>query len=109
MIPEKVIWIRDVNSSLGGSQDVILWVRGREETASVHRPQEARGDSTSPSTPIKIDTPGTKGSKYRLTVKVLPGIAAARRDRADDILLKTDVPMAGEIRLPVSVLVQSSN
>ena len=103
VIPEKVS-IRDVNSSLGGSQDVTLWVRGRE-TATFTVLKKPKGLDVSV-TPTKT-TPGTKGSKYKLTVKVLPGTPAGEIE--GDILLKTDVPMAGEFHLPVSVLVQSSN
>jgi len=103
MIPEKVV-LRGVNSSNGGSQDVTIWVRGRTSaTFSVARKPEGIDVAVEP---IKM-APGGTGSKYKMTVKVMPGAPAGEID--GEVVLKTDVPMAGEVRLPLDILVQSPN
>ena len=102
-IPERVV-LREVNSSLGASQDVTLWVRGRSSANfTVAKKPEGIDVAIEPMKAVAVG----KGSKYKLTVKVIPGTPAG--EIVAEIVLKTDVPMAGEIRLPIDILVQSSN
>ena len=51
------------------------------------------------------DTPTQKG-RYKMTVTVPPGTSAGPVD--GDIILKTDHPKAGEIKIPVSILISNS-
>lgn len=51
------------------------------------------------------DTPTQKG-RYKMTVSVPPGTAAGPVD--GDIILKTDDPRAGELKVPVNVLISNS-
>ena len=57
-------------------------------------------------TPVKLPD-GVKGSRYKMTVSVQPGVPAGAI--LDEIVLKSDHPNASEIRVPVDILVQASN
>jgi hypothetical protein len=101
--PEKVL-VRDATSSNGGGQDLTLWVRGRTSARfTVATKPEALDVGFEP-----IPQPaGSKGSKYKMTVRVIPGTPAGKID--GEIVLKSDHPQATEVRVPVDVLVLGSN
>ncbi len=100
--PERVT-IRDANALNGGSANVLVWVRGRAADIKV---EKAPPGCEVAVTPIPLPA-GVKGAKYKMAVRVAPGTPAGQIN--DEIVLKTDHPQASEIRIPVDVLVQSSN
>ena len=102
-IPEKLV-LREINSSDGGGQDMTLWVRGR--TSARFTVEKKPAGIEVAIEPIK-QGPEVKGSKYKMSVKVMPGTPAGRF--VDEIVLKTDVPMASEVRVPLDVLIQTAN
>ena len=103
LTPERV-FLREINSSLGGSETISVWVRGRSAiNFEVARKPEGIDVAFEP---VKVPE-GVKGSRYKMTVKVQPGIPAG--PIVGEIVLKTDHPNASEIRVPVDILVQASN
>ncbi len=103
LTPERV-YLRNLTSSFGGSEEVTVWARGRSGVKfEVAKKPEGVDVAFEP---IKLPD-GVKGSRYKMTVKVLPGVPAG--PIVDEIVLKTDHPKASEIRVPVDILVQASN
>ncbi len=102
-VPERVV-LREVAGRDGGSRAVIIWVRGRPSTQFVVEKKPPGVDVAIEPT---AQAPGGAGSKYKMTVKVIPGTPAGKI--ADDIVLKTDHPDAAEVRIPVDILVQAAN
>ncbi len=100
--PEKVV-IHDANMIDGGSATLLVWVRGRSATITVEKAPPGLEVAFEP----MAMPSGIKGSKYKMTVKVVPGVNAAQIN--DEIVLKTDHPNASEIRIPVDVLIQNNN
>jgi len=102
-IPDRAV-MRGVTSSDGGSQDLIVWVRGRTSTQfSVENKPESMDVSFEP-----IAQPADfNGSKYKMTIRVIPGTPPGRI--LGEIVLKTDHPQATEIKVPVDVLVQAAS
>lgn len=95
--PER-IRMQTVKSKDGGSSEVKLNVRGGgEATFTV---ADRPGNLEVAVEPV--DAGGVKG-QYRMTVKVPPGTAPGLID--GDVVLKTDLPNAGELKVPVSFLV----
>ena len=101
--PDQVV-IHDATKALGGSSNVIVWVRGRSGT-QIKVAKAPPGLDIS-FTPVPISA-GVAGTKFRMAVKVPPGSPAGQIK--DEIILTTDHPKAAEIRLPVDVLIQDSN
>lgn len=103
LTPDKV-FLREVSSRSGAAADLVLWVRGRSSAKfEVARKPPGLDVAIEP-----VSQPeGTKGSKYRMTVKVVPGTPAG--PIRDEIILKTDHPQAAEIKVPVDVLVQGGS
>jgi hypothetical protein len=101
--PERVV-LRDVTSSNGGGKDLTVWVRGRTSAQFevVQKPETLNVNFESIPQP-----PGTKGSKYKMMVKVIPGSPAGKI--MGEIVLKTDHPQATEVKVPVDILVQGAN
>jgi hypothetical protein len=87
-----------VSSSKGATRDMTLLVReGRPTKFEVaHHPEKLDVKITPDDTPIQ------KG-RYKLTVTVARGTSAGRV--IGDIILKTDHPRAGEMKIPVTVLI----
>ncbi len=83
------------------SRDLTLMVRGGKEThfQVVSKPEHVDVDV------LPDDRPGMKG-RYRLAVKVPPGTAAGPIE--GEIVLKTDHPLVGELKIPVDILVSRS-
>ncbi len=100
---EKVV-LRDVTSSGGGEQDLILWIRDRTSAKFTVEKKPEGMDVSFESIPQPA---GSKGSKYRMAVKLNPGAPVGKI--VGEIVLKTDHPQATEVRVPVDVLVQGAN
>ena len=89
-----------VKSKEGASDQMILLVReGRPTSFKVIRKPEKLEVSITPN-----DTPTQKG-RYRLTVAVPPGTSPGLID--DEIILQTDHPKVGELKVPVNIVVGS--
>lgn len=93
VLPERVR-LFGIPGQKGGSKEVTLLVRG-------HRP--TRFEVTRSPERFKVDVQpsdnSSKSGKYRLTVTVPAGTPPGTVD--DVIILKTDHPQAGELRIPV--------
>jgi hypothetical protein len=93
--------MRDITSRAGMTRDLTVMVRGGKE---VHFQVESKPQHMDVSiTPD--DRPGMKG-RYRLTVEVPAGTAAGSIH--GEIVLKTDHPLVGELKIPVDILVSRS-
>jgi len=101
--PERVV-LREVTSSNGGEQDLTLWVRGRN---SAQFEVTSKPESLDVSFEKLPQPEGSKGSKYKMMVKVIPGTPSGKIQ--GEIALKTDHPQASEVKVPVDILVQGSN
>lgn len=103
--PGQRVIMHDATTDAGGSQNLTVWVRGRAaaQVAVVKAPPGLAVDFA------PIEQPGlvAASSKFRMTVRVLPGTPAGQI--RDEIVLKTDHPKAAEIRLPVDIIVTSRN
>ena len=93
--------MRDVTSHEGASRVLSLMVRGGKETHF----QVASKPEHLEVVIAPADQPGVKG-QYRVTVKVPPGTVAGPIE--GEIVLKTDHPLVGEVRIPVDILVSRS-
>jgi hypothetical protein len=100
VIPDRVR-IQSVSRRLGASRDLTILVRaGKPTTFTVsYHPEKVKVEIT------PDDTPTQKG-RYKMSVIVPPGTAAGQIE--DLIVLKTDHPKAGEIKIPVSILVSNA-
>jgi hypothetical protein len=101
--PDRVV-LHDVTSSNGGEEDLTVWVRGR---TSAHFEVVSKPEALDVSFEEIPQPPGSKGSKYKMAVKVIPGSPAGKI--LSEIVLKTDHPSATEVKVPVDILVQGSN
>jgi hypothetical protein len=103
MTPSRVL-LHDVSSRSGGAEDLTIWVRGQGQTKfTVARKPKGLEVAIAP---VAGPEKG-KNASYRMTVKVLPGTPSGMI--SDEIVLKTDHPMASEVKVPVDVLVQSAD
>jgi len=103
VMPEKAT-VRGATSSEGGFEALTIWARGRSAVNfSVEKKPPGLDVAIEP---IPAANATAKGSKYKMTVKVVPGIESGRI--IDEIVLKTDDPKAKELRVPVDVLVQGA-
>jgi hypothetical protein len=93
--------MRDVVSRDGASANLKLTVRGGRET----RIEVAEKPENLDVAVVPVDTEKAKG-RYNLTVKVPPGTAVGKV--GGFIVLKTDHPMASEMKIPVDILVSRS-
>lgn len=103
--PEQQVVLRDATTDAGGSKVLTVWVRGKAgaQVSVVKAPPGLAVDFA----PIEQPATVTGSSKFRMTVRVLPGTPAGQI--RDEIVLKTDHPRAAEIRLPVDIIVTSRN
>ncbi|WZO99068.1 DUF1573 domain-containing protein [Isosphaeraceae bacterium EP7] len=102
MVPER-IRLLNISGKQGGQGEMVLWVRGRDEATNfkIGAVPENLKVAIDP-----IDNSVKGASKYRLSVKVLPGTPPGQIEGT--IILKTDHPMAGELKVPVNVFVTSA-
>jgi hypothetical protein len=97
-MPERLRMI-PVSSRDGATGELKLTVRGlRPTTFQVEHNPEKFQVAVTPADPVK--RPG----QYRLTVKVPPGLPTGLI--IDDIVLKTDHPKAGELKIPIDVSIE---
>jgi hypothetical protein len=99
-IPD-LVRMQSVSSNQGGSRDSMLLVRGERPTSFTvaYHPEKVKVEIT------PDDTPTQKG-RYKMSVIVPPGTAAGHIE--DIIILKTDHPKAGEIKIPVNILISNA-
>jgi hypothetical protein len=102
LIPDKVEMF-NATSSNGGSQVLTIWARGR---ASVNFVVEKKPEGMEVSIEPQPANPDVKGSSYKMTVKLAPGLESGRVE--GEIFLKTDDPKATEIHVPVNVLIKGA-
>jgi hypothetical protein len=93
--------MRDVTSRAGTTRDLTVMVRGGKE---VHFQVESKPQRMDVSI-MPDDRPGMRG-RYRMTVEVPAGTAAGPIH--GEIVLKTDHPLVGELKIPVDILVSRS-
>ncbi len=98
VIPER-LYMRGVNGAVGATQTLSLLVRGGKEVnfTVVQTPGKHAQVTIAPN-----NSADQKG-RYRLTVTVPPGTPSSRMDK--EIILKTDLPRADEIKIPADILV----
>jgi uncharacterized protein DUF1573 len=105
--PERVSM--RVASSRGGTSPLTIWVRGQDETkfevADVPKGLEVNLEPVAESAGSATDLE-SHAKRYRLMVKVAPGTQPGLIDGS--IILKTDHPQAGEVKIPVLVAVTSA-
>lgn len=101
-IPERIV-IRGATARAGGTEIVKVFARNRTAVHfTVEKKPQALELSIEP-----ISQPGiTKGSMYKMIVKLIPGTEPGRI--VDEIVLTTDDPSATEVKIPVDILVQGS-
>jgi hypothetical protein len=100
VFPEKLEMF-NVASRQGASRDLSLMVRGGRETHF----EVARAPEKVKVAIVPDDSSRTKG-RYRMTVTVPSGTPAGFVD--DRIVLKTDHPQVGEVKIPVSIYISRS-
>lgn len=103
-VPER-IRLTQVPSKNGANESVILWVRGQEHTKFVveKSPENLKVDIQPADDKTDSTDATTKSARYTLTIKVPPGTPPGAIN--DEIILKTDHPRAGTVRIPVNVLI----
>jgi hypothetical protein len=101
-LPEKIV-VRGATSSNGGSEVLTLLARGRK---SVNFTVDKKPEGMEVSIEQLPDSPGMKGSLYKMLVKIIPGIDSGQM--TGEVVLKTDDPKVSELRVPVDVLVQGA-
>jgi hypothetical protein len=102
LVPER-LRLLDVTTRAGGSAKLRLWVRGQKTTKFTVEKKPKDID-------VQITPTGNgseNSSQYELTVTVPPG-QSTKSNVNDEIILKTDHPRAGEVKIPVAVYVRSS-
>ena len=100
LTPDRVE-MTDVSTKAGETKVLTMWVRGPKVTKFTidKKPKELEIAI------VALDGAGTdKASKYEVRIKVPAGMASGR-NISDEIILKTDHPQAGELKIPVEVLV----
>jgi hypothetical protein len=101
VVPQK-LEMPSVASEKGASGDLTLIVRGEKEThfQVAHAPGKLQV-AIAPD-----DRPGRKG-RYHMRVTVPPGSPTGYLD--DPIILRTDHPKVGELKIPVSIYISRSD
>lgn len=95
--------LSEVSSRTGDTTSVMLWVQGQEETefTVVEKPDNVKVAV------VPVDVQGkaksASGRSYRMTVTVEPGIPSGVVNAP--IVLKTNHPKAGEVHVPVQIVV----
>jgi hypothetical protein len=102
IVPERVT-VRGATTKNGGTEPFKIVARGQ---SSVKFDVEKKPKDFDVSIEPMAQPAGAKGSSYRMIVKVIPGAESGRI--VDEIVLKTDAPLASEVRVPVDVLVQGA-
>jgi hypothetical protein len=100
VIPDRLS-MKSVSSDKGASRDLTLLVRaGRPTNFTVgYHPEQVKVEIT------PDDTPTQKG-RYKVSVIIPPGTPAGAIEGI--IILKSDHPKAGEIKIPVSIFISKN-
>ncbi len=90
------------SNQTGGTRSSILWVRGQESTRFevASKPENLQVEIT----PAEETATDAKVRKYRLTATIPPGTSPGVI--TGFVVLKTDHPNAGEMKLPVNITVE---
>jgi len=101
VVPDNVR-LPNVTSKRGASKEITLMVRGGKPTnfEVKYKPKNVEVEIAA-----NTDNPAIKG-RYRVTVIVPRGTAPGWIN--DQIILKTDHPKAGELKIPVNIFVSNS-
>jgi hypothetical protein len=100
VMPER-LRLTSVNGTQGAQQDITLWVRGAKETKfEIEKKPERLKIEITPS------DPATQTGRYKLRATVPPGTPPGVID--GDIVIKTDHPRAGELKIPVTILISNA-
>jgi hypothetical protein len=102
LTPER-FRLLDVSAKQGGSQTLKLWVRGQKSTKFTVEQKPEKLD-------VEIAPDGSaseNSAKYTVTIKV-PANFSGAGNISGDIILKTDHPKAGEVKIPVAIFIRSS-
>jgi len=102
IVPERVS-IRGATSSDGGTERLKVVARN---LPAVKFSVEQKPDPIEVTFEPIAQPEGSKGSLYWMIVKVIPGTVSGRV--TGDILMKTDDPLASEVKVPVDVIVQGA-
>lgn len=92
-------------SNRGDSRMLTIWVRGQEKTEFevTQSPKNLQATITPVEDSASATNSDTHAKRYRLLVKVAPGTPPGLIDGS--IILKTDHPLAREVKIPVNVTV----
>jgi hypothetical protein len=105
-VTPAVVQIKDVASRAGGeSTSVALWVQGEDETefTVASKPEKLKVAITRADDKPQAAGAEVKGHMYRMDVTVEPDASPGLID--EPIVLHTNHPMAGEVTVPVHILV----
>ncbi len=100
IVPERLRML-DVVSSTGAKKEITLLVRGKNEVKFevAKAPEKLKVEILAGDVLPKV-------RKYKLIVTLPPGTPAGTIE--DEIVLKTNHPLAGEVRVPVNVLIRDA-
>jgi hypothetical protein len=98
--PER-LWLHNVSSSQGAERELKVVVRRRRATKFevVRKPEKLKIE-------VVLNDEGDKTGVYRLVVTVPPGTAPGSVE--DLIVLKTDHPLASEVKIPVNIFIRDA-
>ncbi len=101
VVPER-LRMPNVVGKQGATREITLLVRGGDKTKFevAHKPDKVE-------VAIAPSNTGDSKGRYLMTVKVPAGTASGWVD--DEIILKTDHPRAGELKIPVSIIVSNGS
>jgi hypothetical protein len=102
MVPDR-LRLTNISGKRGGQGEMVLLVRGRDEVTSFKIDSAPENLKVAI---VSIDNPVKGSSRYRLSVTVPPGTPAGQIEGT--IILKSDHPLAGEIKVPVNIFVTSA-
>lgn len=103
VIPERGVTVRGATASDGGTEKLKIVARNRTSVNfTVEKKPQALEVSIVPIPPAA----GAKSSMYNMIVKVIPGTDSGRI--VDEIVLRTDDPLAKEVKVPVDILVEGA-
>lgn len=100
--PER-LWLHDVSSGRGVERELKLVVRGRRAAKFevVRKPEKLKVEV------VPDDGAAEPKGIYRLVVTVPPGTAPGSVEGL--IVLKTDYPLAGEVKIPVNIFIRDAD
>ena len=100
--PEQVRAL-EVNSKEGETVKLVIWVRGQKET---HFTVDKKPRDLDVKIVPLAAIPNSNSVRYAMTVQIPPGTPA--KSITEDIVLKTDHPLAKELHIRVAILIRGS-